>query len=885
MVIPKLAFSNLLASRVRAALTVAAIALSVSLVVAVTSGYASLESAAYKFFNQYLGSTDATITPQNYGSAVPESLTAAVRRDSRVRQAVGRLETDNRLLVEKQDELEPSRMAEVSGISRPDDTQVNNMNIEAGGWFNSDDGDVVVIDQAVADLLHVKVGGQIELPGIGDKRLKLTVVGIVHKPDVMARARPSLYLPLHTLQRFKGFVGQINRISIEFRAGTNPEQFKRDWAPRLEKIDPGLRMKLAGERQQILGDNLQALHLVSYMGGLVSMVAAMFIVFSALSMGVTERQRTLAMLRAVGAFRRQVAALVVFEGILLAGLGVAIGVPLGWAWISLLAWWFNRLFYAGAVLSWGGAAFGAGGSFLAAIAASLLPAWSAARVKPMEAMAPLSAPTTHRPPFGWAAAGLLLISIDPILMFGPVQWVAGRLFATSPHDAVRLIKLIGHFALGLPALMIGFFLLSPLFVWTGERVLAPLVARLLGLKYALLRQQFSSGLWRAAGTCTALMVGLAVLIVLQTEGRTALSGWKLPNKFPDIFIVDWTGISLADAAKLQEVHGIRSGRVMPIAIVSPGLPPGFLSMAGLMVMPDRTMFIGIDPNIGFELMELDFREGNVRDAERLLKLGHHVLVTTEFQQLKGLGLGGKLPLKTNHGVVEYTIAGVVWSPGIDVIVSAFDMGRQMDQRTAASVFGTIEDAQRDFGVQKFNLFAADLDYGVQKENVLKAVQKALKLQGMAAGDVRQIKYNIEQTFYRLLLLVSTVAFAAMAVASLGVTNTIMASIRSRRWQFGILRSIGVTRGQLLRLVLAEALLLGLIGCALGVPAGMEMGVNAEALQVAITGYKPPLHFPWHYVLLGSGIVVGISLLASLWPAILVARSEPLELLQAGRAAT
>ena len=46
---------------------------------------------------------------------------------------------------------------------------------------------------------------------------------------------------------------------------------------------------------------------------------------------------------------------------------------------------------------------------------------------------------------------------------------------------------------------------------------------------------------------------------------------------------------------------------------------------------------------------------------------------------------------------------------------------------------------------------------------------------------------------RLLLLVSTVAFAAMAVASLGVTNTIMASIRSRRWQFGILRSIGVTR--------------------------------------------------------------------------------------------
>ena len=55
----------------------------------------------------------------------------------------------------------------------------------------------------------------------------------------------------------------------------------------------------------------------------------------------------------------------------------------------------------------------------------------------------------------------------------------------------------------------------------------------------------------------------------------------------------------------------------------------------------------------------------------------------------------------------------------------------------------------------------------------------------------------------------------MAVAALGVTNTIMASIRSRRWELGVLRSIGVTRGQLLRMVLAESALLGIVGSALG----------------------------------------------------------------------
>ena len=879
MVLRKLALSNLLAHRTRTILTVASIALSVSLVVAVTSGYASLEAAAYKFFTQYLGSTDATITATNYGSGVPESLVDRIRADPRVKGVVGRLETEIGLL------SEPSRVAEVIGLRRPQDTQVEQLIMEGGHWFDSADGNVAVIDQAVAKLLKIKVGDELTLPGVGDERLKLKAVGIVHKPDVMAQFRPTLYLPLHTLQKFKKFGDQVTRITIELNTGASPQQFAADWEPRLRALDPNLKLRLAGQGREMLGENLQAIHLVSYMGGLVSMVAAMFIVFSTLSMGVTERQRQLAMLRAVGAFKGQVAALVVIEGVLIGAAGAIVGVPLGATWINLLAWKFHFLFYAGAVLSSGGILFGVAGSAMAALVASILPAWQAARVTPMEAMASLSKPDSARAPWISAAAGLVLIAIDPVVLFGPTEKLLAAFGVASPHDLVRSVKFYSHFFVGLPALMLGFFLLSPLFVRLIEGMVAPLIALSMGLRYALLRQQLSSGLWRAAGTCTALMVGLAVLIVLQTEGQTALKGWKLPDKFPDIFIVDFTGIDLADAKKLEDVPGIRKGEVMPIAVVSPGLPPNFMGMAGLMLMPDRTMFIGIDPNVGFKLMQLDFREGSAEDAERELKLGRHILVTTEFKQLKGLGKGDKLPLKTDHGWVDYTIAGVVWSPGIDVIVSAFDLSRQMDQRTAASVFGSIEDAQRDFGVKKFLLFAANLNYFVEKEQVVKQVQAALKQEGMRAGDVRQIKYRIEQTFYRLLLLVSTVAFAAMGVAALGVTNTVMASIRTRRWILGILRSMGVTRGQLLRLVLAEAILLGLVGCALGIAAGLEMAINAEAVQVAITGYKPPLQIPWNYVLIGSGIIVTVALLASLWPAVWVARTEPLELLQAGRASS
>jgi putative ABC transport system permease protein len=132
---------------------------------------------------------------------------------------------------------------------------------------------------------------------------------------------------------------------------------------------------------------------------------------------------------------------------------------------------------------------------------------------------------------------------------------------------------------------------------------------------------------------------------------------------------------------------------------------------------------------------------------------------------------------------------------------------------------------------------------------------------------------------------SSVALAAMGVASLGVTNTVMASVRSRRWQFGVLRSVGVTRSELLRLVMAEATLLGLIGVALGLTCGLELAINAQRLGALVLGYNPPLRIPWGIVSLGGGLVMAVSLLASVWPAISVARTDPLALLQAGRSGT
>lgn len=1016
MFVRKLVISNFLSRKVRAALTIAAVALSVSLVVAVTTGYESVRATARKFMDQYLGAVDAQVTRQNdpRGPVTERVVDALNADDDWVRRATGRIEMESTVIDHRNQPVE-GRFVTLFGV-RPrgdpvGDPRIEQLRLVHGQFFDKIDANVAVVDQALAaKLLRERrdvasprdpppgqsalpvgereeeeerepdvspiIGKTVTLPK-GDQRLTLQIIGVIRKPEVFASQMQTMYVPLRTLQRFEGWDSgadglRVNRVDIELQRGVDPREFEAAWAPRVKQIDPNLKLKLTRDIRSQLDDQMKGLDLLSHLGGAVSMLAATFIVFSALTMGVGERQRTLAMLRAVGAFRLQIGALVVVEGLLLAGCGALIGVPLGWLWVKILTLMFPDLFAAGVAIHWLGVASGSIGSIATALAASILPAWWATRVSPLEAMAPESSPTAGRPSMWLPLVGLLLIAIDPFLLYG-LEPVAGWFGVENARDATLPTAFLLHFVLGLPALFIGFFLLAPVFVKFIELVVAPVVAAMLGLRYALLRQQLSTGLWRAAGTCAALMVGLAVLVVMQVQGRSAMQGWRLPTHFPDVFIVSppganiigskKTGIAFEQMRDIAKVPGIRNGEIMPIAIASPQFGHGMTSVALTLMNPDATMFFGIDPRLAFKMMDLEFRDGTSAEAEEILAdgkglvlkpdqtvlaenewkpdrrrkrvpaikgavldaknrvvlhglitgetaeayqiqltggkprtvpkaqvlevaRGRFLVVTNEFKELKGLGVGDPFPLKSNDGTMAYfTIAGVVWSPGIDVIVSVYDMGRQFDQRTAASVFGTLETARDDFGVERIYLYAANLDWGIQKEDLLKSIKRELRAEGFTVGDVREIKSKIVQAFDRILLLASTVAFAAMAVASLGVTNTVMAGIRTRRWQFGVLRSIGVTRGQLLRVVLCEAMLLGVVAIVLGLLAGGVMVADAHKLQVLLIGYNPDIAIPWGIVGIGMGVVLLIAVGASVWPAINVARTEPLSLLQAGRAAT
>ena len=204
------------------------------------------------------------------------------------------------------------------------------------------------------------------------------------------------------------------------------------------------------------------------------------------------------------------------------------------------------MFSAGVFVSWGGIALGVGGSMLAALAAGALPAWQATRVSPLEAMTPgRERRPGSRVPLAAAAVGLVLVCIDPLLFHGPTNRDrrAGSARPT-PTSAATNVKFVLPLLPRAARASCSGSSCSPRWWSRRSRAAAgPAVARAFGLNAALLRQQLSTGLWRAAGTAAALMVGLAVLVVMQVQGYSALTGWKLPTKFPDLFIVATAGTS------------------------------------------------------------------------------------------------------------------------------------------------------------------------------------------------------------------------------------------------------------------------------------------------------------------------------------------------------
>jgi len=788
-----------------------------------------------------------------------------------------------------------------------------------GRWIDpaQTDRPEAAISTGAAERLNVDVGDTVLVDEDDNHTVRLEIIGIVaqtSQPSSSGRRRPSmsgqgpatsaLYVPTALVEKITGAPTKISYIGLVLTDAAALAQFRADWSARLARMEPAALVQGPEELRDNLTQGFSASRMrkQAYAATGISLLAAFFIILTTLSMGLSERVRQLGVLRAAALTRSQVAFLVVAEGLVLAVIGWVGGLAAGWGLLWLASRSKPDLFTGGAslggwcVLLSGACAVGGG------LVASIIPAWGAARVRPLEAMAPHPAHHRKRRMLLLVPVGLLLIAVNPLLVFVlPIQ--------EGSRCAV-------YMALGCTTMALGFLLLAPLAVLIAERLFGPPLARLFRLQTGLVSRLLSGNLWRSVGTTVALTVGLGLFVAMQTWGYSMLKPFVPGEWMPEMMVAFLPqGLPQSDIDAVRHAEGVAPDACLPLAVEQPRLAEDITGSEKrtTVTRQDNVVLIGLDPERAFggesPFLKLKFVRGDGASAAAHLKEERYCIVPDHFQRETGLGLGktfALVPPDAPDERVEYTIAGIVSLPGWHWLTK-FSGVRLRSGRSAAMVFASYDNVRRDFGLDRARFFWLNTDGSTPPDDVaarMKAIAERSVDQpfeiatfGFPSRDNRgpssvrvttaaEVTRRIRSRADGMIWGMSQLPLVTLLVTSLGVTGAVLASVRTRRYDMGVLRASGLTRFALARLVLAEALLLGVVACllsfAFGVTAGW-CGVGISQYVSFFGGMNPSLVVPWARLSAAFGGTLLVCTLAALWPAIRAGRAEPLRLLQAGRA--
>jgi ABC-type antimicrobial peptide transport system permease subunit len=267
----------------------------------------------------------------------------------------------------------------------------------------------------------------------------------------------------------------------------------------------------------------------------------------------------------------------------------------------------------------------------------------------------------------------------------------------------------------------------------------------------------------------------------------------------------------------------------------------------------------------------------------------------------------------DYASATFTIAGVVASPGLDIAISFFNAESHFQSYAVGAVIGTLDDARRLFDRDSgklvlFNFDFAEDDatrvYSDSRETITAKRQLsdtgrptyALLSRGPIPGEgneikvinemlrrldypirafvtARELKQQIDRNISRVTMLLSAIPVVGLLIAALGLGNLMAANVASRSREIAVLRAIGVTRSQVSRIVIGEALVLGLLGSGLGLVLGLVLARTSNLTTELLSGFRPEFSIPWHLVAPGALLATILCIVAALIPARHAARSN------------
>ena len=849
---------SLLGRRGRTALLIAAVALATSLVVAVTSGLRTAQASLEASIARAMGETDARVI-HRYAEPFDRTLLEEVRGWPGVERAAGRLFASITLEhPAARDAGDRARRATVQarGVMPDEDAFFREVEIEAGRRVER--AGEVVLDPQTAEALAAKPGDTLRIARFG-KPIEVMVAGIYTRPALGALQRPLVEIDLATLSDATKRAGKLTSIAIALAEGTDTEAWCAERAKLLRDpilCEPAERVRTGLDKQ------VAASELSTLIATMIAFLSCAAIVATGMTTAVLEELREMGVARAIGATRRQLFGAQVLVGGVIGLAGGVLGVPLGVALVAILAAVYDEFIKAGVAVDPRGVALAVAGALIAGLLGALFPAFRAARISPLEALAIRAREPGMRP--------IVLASLAALGAIG--IWALGLL--PESRDTRFWLYVFG----GLPLLHVAWFLLSVPVTLGVSRIASPVLERVLALPHGLLAGSIARMPWRLGCTAGALMVAVSILVSTRSNGDAIIQDLRERVRFADGFVFSTSGLSKDEQARIRTLPG-----------VADALPVGYLPLkiAGDQVFgvdglgPTNVVCVGFEPRPFLEMNRLDWLEGTPETAIPRLEEGDAILVAPEFLVARGLGVGSRLRLGSGANEAEFEIVGVVTAAGLDIATQTFGMRQIYMEQAVSCVFMDFAAVERHFDTRDAYIMQLRLAPGLDEggEAALgEAVADAVP--GAVFSSGRAIRGFVEEIGGTVLAVTSAVALAALALAAIGVGSVVAAGISARMREFGVLRAVGGSTRVLVALVLGETIVMAIASLVSGTALGLMLAWMGVALYRDFAGLRLAWIIPAGPIASGAAIVVVVALLAAL-PAVLRLARKPTRELVAG----
>ncbi len=784
----RVALRGLLARKTRLALTALAVALGVTLMSGTFIFTDTINSSFDRIFSATYAKTDVVITPDrslqiNENGEVPPldaDLVATARAVDGVSEVEGGVFDQGGTFLGKDGEPFGAQGPKFVA-SAFDDDRFGGFSYAAGRAPRT--RDEVALDKASAEREDFSVGDRIEIQAETPKKA-YTVSGLVQVAGVDSYGGAAVALmTLAEAQRVTGKEGKLDEIDMVTTDGTDPEVVVN----RLRAVLPATVEVRTGEAQAAsqtaeIRDQLGFLRtaLLAFAG--IALFVGAFIIFNTFSITVAQRAREFALLRTLGASRRQVLRSVLVEGLVLGVLGSLVGLLLG----AGVAAGLKALFAAvGFELPSSGIVIDARTIWLSLLVgvlvtmlATLAPALRATRVPPVAALREgVALPETRSSRLAFPIA----VALSALGLAG----MAVGLFAGF-GDSTALLLL----GLGAALTFLGVALLSPKLVGPIASVVGRPIEAGFGVMGRLARENTVRQPGRTAVTAAALMVGVALVAFASIFAAGAKST-----------VADVIDTRLLGQAVVQNEDGFSPFSSKATALVA-GVE-GVQRVSALRFVNGRAggsevSVTGIDPGSFTKLVRLDLPP--LADDEAALSAG--------YADSEGLAVGDTIAVRTPTGRrLRLRVAAVLDETAQllqDVTVTNAVITRDFAQRDDSLVLV----AYRGGEATKRRIDAA-LKADFPQAEALTA--EAFK--DKQAGQVDQLLGVI----YALLAL-------TVIVAMFGIVNTLVLSVTERTRELGMLRAIGTSRRQVRRMIRYEAVITAQIGGVLGIALGVLLAV-------------------------------------------------------------